>query len=149
MKKRENCFDFKTLGEKILTHMGENSDRPIVSSFISMHVVYLFQIMMQPMEDCSRAFGSFFGGNPHVSLFLSGSLCVIPPRCGCTWRFLLGDVSRLWCLGSSLMSPKQPPLSSKPGLFHFFCLKDLIFSHLPPFRMLDLSLKGCLKYSLR
>ena len=39
------------------------------------------------MEDCSRACGSFFGGSPHVSFFLSDSLCVIFPMCGCAWRF--------------------------------------------------------------
>ena len=48
---------------------------------------YISQKMMQPMEDCSRACGSFFGGSPHVSFFLSDSLCVIFPMCGCAWRF--------------------------------------------------------------
>ena len=63
----------------------------VLSSQWSPHAsprVDAFQIIMQPLEHYSRVCGSFFSGSSHVSFFLSGSLCVIPPMCDNAWRFL-------------------------------------------------------------
>ena len=43
--------------------------------------VNAFQTIMQPLEHYSRVCGSFFSGSSHVSFFLSGILCVVPPMC--------------------------------------------------------------------
>ena len=50
--------------------------------------VNAFQTIMPPLEHYNHVCGSFFSGSSHVSFFLSGILCVIPPMCDDAWRFL-------------------------------------------------------------
>ena len=59
--------------------------------------VNAFQTIMPPLEHYNHVCGSFFSGSSHVSFFLSGILCVIPPMCDNAWRFL---PSSMWDLGA-------------------------------------------------
>ena len=79
------------------------------------------------MEHYSCACGSFFSSNSHVSFFLSGNHCVIPPMCDCAWRFLPSGV---WDLGASdpsweilvLLSKK---ITSKNSIMNVCCMVSI------------------------